>query len=361
MLDGVDQRPQDFGIGRLFWMMSDAIVGADLDSGRIVLWNPAAEHLFEYTAAEALGMELSRIVPPDHVEPHKRGIARYAEGGDPVLVGRGPTEVLGLTRSGEIRAIELALTDVSRREDRRDVVAVIRDVTELRRVEARLEEQNAAMRSFVASASHDLNTPLASILGFSEMLRTVDPGVPDDQRQEFAAAIHRSAQRASRLVDSLLTLSQLQAGVLPRNAADVDVASAAREAVRVAAVDAAVSVPAGISVHADADHVHRILVNLLTNAARHGAPPISIGAERVGDVVEIAVVDHGDGIDPAIVARLFEPFTRATTPGGDGAGLGLSIIRGLAEDNGGGVDHRSADGDVGATFVVRLPAANDRA
>lgn len=125
------QDPSEFGVGRLFWLTSDAIVAADLSTERIVLWNPAAERLFGYTAGEAVGMLLDRIVPNDLRDAHLTGVRRYAEGDVARLVGGEPVLVPAVTRSGDRRQIALTLTDVSNATDRRLVLAIVPITTRL--------------------------------------------------------------------------------------------------------------------------------------------------------------------------------------------------------------------------------------
>lgn len=352
---GVLQQPEDLGIGRLFWVTSDSIVAADLERGRIVLWNPAAGALFGYPAEEALGMPLLDLVPAELREAHLAGIERYCAGGEPVLVGGNPVEVPARTRSGDSLTVQLTLSDVTLRDERRHVVAVIRDVTELRRTEQELRRVNDAMRRFVATASHDLRTPLASVLGFARLLTSDGPDVDPAQRMEFAAAIERGADRAARLVDSLLTLSQIQAGVVAQRVEPVELAEAARDAVSVADVDAEVHVAEGLWVDVDPDLLHRALVNLVVNAGLHGAPPITVEADTRDGFVEIAVTDAGPGVAEDVVDRLFEPFARGDEAPSGGTGLGLSIVAGLAESWGGSAFYDPSRLG-GARFGFRLPS-----
>lgn len=351
------QQPDDFGIGRLFWVMSDAIVGADLVDERIVLWNPAAEALFGYTAAEALGARLSMLVPDELLDAHHAGIGRYRDGGSPVLVGGAAVEVPAITRSGERRTVELALTDISENSARNYVVALIRDVTELHRARHEVERMNEAMREFIATTSHDLRTPLASMLGFAEVLDAKGDDLGAEQRSTATAAIARGAQRALRLVDSLFTLSQVDAGVMTRNPATVVARAAIDEAVVIAGVEAAVDAPDELRLTTDPGHLHRMLVNLLDNAAKYGSPPITVTAAPVeGGLVEIAVCDGGAGVPDTLADRLFERFSRGDPSRKGGAGLGLSIVRGLAETNEGEAFHDHAA--AGSRFGIRLPAAD---
>ena len=355
------QEPERFGIGRLFWMTSEAIIAADLDTERIVLWNPAATRLFGYEAGEAIGMPLEQLVPEDVRDDHLRGLRSYRDGepGSGTLVGRGAVDLPGRTKSGEVRDIALSLTDVSTTGDSsvRHVLAVVRDVTAEREVERRLQRTNDAMRDFVATASHDLRAPLTSVLGFARTIRDHGDLLGDEDRAASVDAIVRGAEHATRLVDDLLTLSQLQAGVLVTMATTVEVAAAAAEAVRQSGVAASTSgVASGLAVFVDGLHLERILVNFLVNAGRYGRPPVRVTAdgEADGSAVVVRVWDAGDGVPDGFVPRLFTPFARADPSRRDGTGLGLSIVRGLAEANGGEVSYERIEGS--SAFGVRLPA-----
>lgn len=353
----VEQHPEAFGIGRLFYDTSEAIVAADIASEEIVLWNPAAETLFEYSVAEAIGMKLETLVPEELRSSHFAGLRRYRGGGDPVLVGAGAVEVPAVTKSGRTLDIALSLTDVSVDESNRMVLAVIRDVTAQRRAEREQAATNQAMREFVATASHDLRTPLASVLGFARFLTENNDKIDDAKRLDVVRAIARGAQHASRLVDDLLTLSQIQAGALAARTEDVSVAAATREAVARAASSAAIDVDEDLIARADSDHVERILVNYLTNAQRYGSDPVEVVAERVGETIVVTVRDEGPGVPEHFVDRLFTSFARADPSASEGTGLGLSIVRGLAMANGGEAFYEPG-APAGARFSVCLIAAS---
>lgn len=350
------QRPEDFGIGRLFWVMSDAIVGADIHGDSIVLWNPAAERLFGYTAREAIGMSLTKLVPDELHAAHVAGISRFRSGGEPRILGGDAVEVPARTRSGDTVNIALTLADVSDGPDRRYIVAVIRDVTELRATQRDLEQVNTSMREFVATASHDLRTPLASILGFADLLADEETELAPAQRSEFAQAIVRNADRATRLVDDLLTMSQIQAGAVASRITSTSVKEVVADALASSGVEAEVHVEPGLLVKADSHHLERILVNLLTNAANHGGGAIAVRATRSGGAVDIRVCDQGEGVPEDFRPRLFQSFAKAAPDRREGTGLGLSIVRGLARAQGGDAFHEPAEGG-GSQFGVRLPSA----
>ena len=347
------QRPEDFGIGRLFWVTSDAIVGADIETECIVLWNPAAEALFGYPARVAVGMPLVQLVAPEFHDAHLDGIRRYRHGRPAALVGERPVEVVAVTAEGRRVDVALTLADVSTDGTRRHAIAVIRDMTDVRRAQAALERVNEVMEEFVATAAHDLRTPLATVSGFARMLHNAGGSLSDERRREFTEAILRGAERATRLVDDLLTLSRIQAGAVASHGESVDIAEVVAEALRVTEVEVEASVGVGLEVQIDRHHLERMLINLLTNAARYGRPPIEVRTVEWQDAVEVLVSDGGDGVPEDFVPRLFDRFARANSTAMDGTGLGLSIVRGLAVAHGGDAFYSTTEAG-GAVFGLRL-------
>lgn len=252
-----------------------------------------------------------------------------------MLVGGGPSVVPAVTKDGRRLDISLSLTDVSADGARRTALAVIRDVSEQLRIERGLAAANATLRAFVATASHDLRAPLTTVLGYARVLRDAGDKFTESRRAEMLAAIARGAQQANRLVEDLLTLSQIHAGAI----------AVVPQAVSVAAVVDASNVQTGAQAEAvvdptlhvwcDPDHLDRMLVNYLSNATRHGMPPIRVTAERRGETIEVRVSDSGPGVPPEFVDRLFTSFARADPTAKNSTGLGLSIVKGLADANGG--------------------------
>ncbi|MFL6205636.1 MAG: histidine kinase dimerization/phospho-acceptor domain-containing protein [Acidimicrobiales bacterium] len=348
------QDPDRFGIGRLFYVTTEAIVAADLSTETIVLWNPAAERVLGYSAEEAVGMPLVELVPVDRREHHLDGIRRYTAGGDAVLVGKDAVDVTAVTKTGAPRDVSLSITDVSVDDDRRFVLAMLRDVTAERTAEREAAAATAAMREFVATASHDLRSPLAAVLGFAKLLADNGDQLGPERRQTCLDAIERSARQASRLVDDLLTLSHINAGALSTRPEPVAIAAVARQAVADTGVDAAVDVDDAVLVHVDPEHLRRILVNYLVNADRYGAAPVVVRAAASDGDIEVRVDDGGEGVPAGFVDRLFTTFARADESDRRGTGLGLSIVQGLATANGG---HAFYDGSAGASFGVVLPAS----
>jgi signal transduction histidine kinase len=235
-----------------------------------------------------------------------------------------------------------------------------RAASELRQANEELRAADEMKSHFVAVASHELRTPLTSILGFATTLLRFWHRLSDEQRRGQVGIIEEQAQRLARLVDDLLTLSRIEAGVLETRPDRVELAPAVDHAVGSfpgweGVVE--VSVAPGLSVHADPDHVQQIVVNYLSNAMRYGAPPFELDARQSDRWVDLTVRDAGGGVPETFRSRLFEAFAQAPSAhGAGGTGLGLSIVRGLAEAQGGRAWFEPNE-PRGACFAVRLPRA----
>jgi signal transduction histidine kinase/tetratricopeptide (TPR) repeat protein len=265
-----------------------------------------------------------------------------------------------------------AVQDLSRSLEQRvaDRTAEVSEANAaLRTALARLEEVNAELRAldtmksdFVAMVSHELKTPLTSILGYSSTMLRYWSEIPEDDRVDYIRTIDRQSRRLARLVSDLLEMSRIEAGYLEPAVEDVDLAAAVATLLRsyddppVLTVD----VPEGLAVRADPDHLQQILTNYLDNARKYGAAPLRVEAVVDADGVVLAVCDSGGGVPEDFAPRLFDKFAQASTGSrreGGGTGLGLSIVRGLARAAGGDAWYEP-NLPTGSRFCVRLhPAA----
>lgn len=228
---------------------------------------------------------------------------------------------------------------------------------ELRRVNDELLQTDKLKSQFVSIVSHELQTPLVTIRGFGALVEDEWGELDDDEKLAHVRAINRHARRISRMVGDLLTLSRIQAGVIKSSPADVAVCGAVEQVVADLEIDEVeVSCPQDVRIRVDLDHFIQILINFLSNAQKYGAPPYEVTVGALDERVEIAVIDHGEGVPEEFVPSLFEPFTQAVRGSGQsgGAGLGLSIVAGLVRANRGTLRYEvTADG--GARFVVAFP------
>ena len=377
-----DERPYRHLVER----MSEGAALADTD-GLIVYANQRLATLLGLPLERLLGRPFSDWLDESERSRFIRRLATAASGGHgeqtlrrsdggsmPVLVGVSVThEPDGLLRC-------LTVTDLSPQkaqqqqmdrlnEELTDRLAELRklngelDVERIRVEQAMAELQtvNEAIRGFTAAAAHDLRSPLVSIIGFSALLTKSWDTFSEEKRRTFVATINRQSQNLSTLVDDLLTSSRIEGGGLSTSPELIVLAGAIDRCLELGNRDigsVTVSCSPDLIVRVDPHHLGRILDNYVQNAFKYGDPPVRIQATRVGDMVEVRVLDYGPGVPPNFVPRLFGKFARADTPATKaqkGTGLGLSIVRGLAEANG-GLAHFEPNVPKGSCFVVELPA-----
>ena len=233
---------------------------------------------------------------------------------------------------------------------------------------ASAEEANRLKDQFLAVVSHELRTPLNAILGWADMLHR--GALQAAQRDRAYRTIRDSARRQAELVEDLLDVARITTGKLRLDQHVVDLRDVVRDALQVVKPGADVKNirvsldldAAAVCVHGDAARLQQIASNLLSNAVKFtpvgGA--VNVRLTRAGHAAQLAVVDTGQGISPAFLPWVFEPFRQAdgsTTRVHSGLGLGLSIVKNLVEAHGGTVAAESRGEGGGATFTVRLPIA----
>jgi two-component system, OmpR family, sensor kinase len=240
----------------------------------------------------------------------------------------------------------------------------------LRSLDAARTEREGAMqrqREFVADASHELRTPLTSVLANLELLQASLRSPNQVEDREIVDSALRSSRRMSRLVADLLLLARADAGRLD-NHRRCDLAQIAGDA----AVEAAplmgdrtltVDNDRPIRVEGSSDELHRMVLNLLDNAANHtpAGTMIELSLRTEGDEAVIEVADDGPGIPAQMKKQIFDRFVRgegpADTAGGTGTGLGLAIVSAVATSHGGTVEATESESG-GALFRARLPLAD---
>jgi two-component system phosphate regulon sensor histidine kinase PhoR len=242
-------------------------------------------------------------------------------------------------------------------------IMVFHDITELKKLET-------MRRDFVANVSHELRTPLTAIRGYAETLLA---GALDDRTRarQFLSVIDRHSERLSRLIDDLLTLSDLELGktALKRDAVHLEtlvdeVFEILREKARRAKVTLVKHIPADLSlIVGDADRLQQVLINLTDNAIKYSADGgtvqiVARGLDGAASAVEVEVSDHGIGIPAADLPRLTERFYRvdkARSRELGGTGLGLAIVKHLVQAHGGKLEITS-EVNVGTSVRFSIPS-----
>ena len=225
----------------------------------------------------------------------------------------------------------------------------------------RLEEVAQMKSDFVSTVSHELRSPLTSIIGSLDTVNRPELAPTEPTSQQLLISARRQAGRLQRLIDDLLVVSRIDRGAIPVHLEPVDVGGIFAEVNRVVSIEPSITVkPEGLTVEADRDHLSRVLINLVENAAKYAPDSeVELFAWDKGGKAVFAVVDHGPGIPEDEWERIFERFTQldqTDTRSRGGTGLGLSIVKSLTEVMHGSVRIEASEGG-GATFVIELPIA----
>jgi PAS domain S-box-containing protein len=352
-----------------------AIVVIDND-GNVLMWNPAAEAMFGWTAAELVGQPLP-IVPPEERASFEAMRASERSGGSTRA-----HSTRRLRKDGVLLDVQVSTAPL---RDRDGVIVgaigMLADVSEHRRLEAQLRaaQKMEAVGLLAGGVAHDFNNLLTAIKGFASLLQMVI--APGDEALEFVDEIAKASDRAASLTAQLLAFGRRQ--LLRPEPTDLN--GRVRDLERMLALLVSEGGelrleldPALGLVHADPGQVEQLILNLAVNArdaiAGRAGGRITIATSNAtlrdefaawrvapapGEYVRLEVRDNGIGMDAATQARIFDPFF-TTKPVGHGTGLGLATVYGIAKQSHGYVWVTSAPGE-GATFTVYLPRAVERA
>lgn len=342
--------------------MSDAALASLYDpviitdaTGAVVHWNRAAEGLFG-PEAPAIGRPVAQAVRDSRIaEAVDRAIHQ-----DRVSAAEGEAGLVSLPPGEAQRAYRLRASPM--RDDDGSLlgaVAVLEDITHLRELD-RLKAE------FIGVASHELRTPVTSLLLSVQLLQEGAVGALTPDQQEVVAAQREDMERLDRMMRDLLDITRLEAGVLPPRFEVVSPGVLIEGAVHSLAaqseaksVTLTASVPAELPrVRADAAQAIRVLVNLISNAIRHTprGGTIRVWADKSEGAVVFHVSDTGVGIPQEYLSRIFERFVQVPGATRGGAGLGLSIAQSIVKAHGGTIWAESLPGN-GSTFHFSLPVA----
>jgi PAS domain S-box-containing protein len=346
----------------------DAIISKSLE-GMIQSWNAAAERLFGYTAAEAIGQHISILIPADRLSEESAIIAQI-KAGERV----DHMDTVRLRKNGQPVQISLTVSPV-RDANGRVVGAskIARDITERKRLEDELRQAAAAMsendrrkNEFVAMLAHELRNPLAPIRNAVQVLR-LTTGLSASV-QVASEMMERQIGQMVRMVDDLLDVSRVSQGKIELRKGRIELASAVNHAVEAARSlaqcldhDLTVTLPSQpIFLYADPTRLSQVVGNLLNNACKFTdkGGRIALIVERNGGQAVIRVRDNGIGIPADKLPDIFDMFMQIDTSLErtiSGLGIGLTLVKKLVEMHDGTVEVHSAGLGQGSEFVVRLP------
>jgi two-component system NtrC family sensor kinase len=346
---------------------ADAIVFVDNDN-KVQVWNRGAELLFGYSAEEMAGHTFRRLVPPEiDAEAELRRIQEEAARKGFVR----DYVATRITKDGRRLAVDITRTPVH--SERGEVIGstvIIRDVTAKMEWEQRIyhTEKLASIGNLAAGVAHEINNPLAAILGFTDLLlERCPPGTTDHDDLQVIAESGRSARK---IVEKLLGFARVTEGL--EDTVDVarcvqTVADIVRNTLMTAKIHLVNEVPAGLPrVCGDPREYQQVVFNLINNAAaamKDAGGTLTLSASAEDGRVRLRVSDTGSGIPDRIKARVFDPFF-TTKNVGEGTGLGLSLCYGIVTKQGGDISFTSSscddhpDAAPGTTFTVSMPVCD---
>jgi PAS domain S-box-containing protein len=346
----------------------DAILAVSLD-GRIQTWNGAAERLYGYSAAEAVGQSINFLIPEDRADEEDQLVRR-------LLAGERISHFETIRRRKDGSLVDVSLTISTVRDEKERIIGtskIVRDNSHAKAAEARifalmadLKDADRRKDEFLAILAHELRGPLAPIRHLLEIIKRTD----GDRAalRDATVMMDRQLDQIVRLVDDLLDVSRITRNKLELRRERVDLieilkqslelnrplAESARHQVTVTLADEP------LYLHGDAVRLSQVLTNLLQNAFKYTEPGghIWVSAERQGSEVRVAVKDTGAGIPADVLPRIFDLFIqvdRTLERSQGGLGIGLTLVKQLVMMHEGTVEAMSEGPGRGSQFVVRLP------
>jgi PAS domain S-box-containing protein len=352
---------------------NDAIISKSLD-GIIQSWNAAAERLFGFTAAQAVGRHISLVIPPDRIAEEDQIIAS-------LKAGKRIEHFETVRMRGDGQRITVSLTISPIKDESGNVTGaskIVRDITdqkrledELRKVAADLADADRRKNEFLATLAHELRNPLAPMSNMLEVLKRANGDREILERAQ--ETIERQLGQMVRLVDDLLDLNRITHDRLELRLSELELSSVIKQSVEVVRplIESTgqmltVDLPADpIYLNADRARLAQVFGNLLHNSCKYTKPhgAISIKASQIDDKVAVTVKDNGAGIPADQLDRIFDMFTQVEDTAErsqGGLGIGLTLVKRLTEMHGGSIEAKSGGEGQGSEFIVRLPVVSRR-
>jgi PAS domain S-box-containing protein len=355
----------------------DAVLVVDRN-GRFVEFNGAATEIFGYTAAEAVGRDMTTLIFADHmIEAHNAGMKRHLETGAQKVIGAGRVQVVAKRKSGEVFPVELSVAKTMS-PDGEIFVSYLRDISDRLQAEQNLTKARddalageRAKARFMAVMSHEMRTPLNGLLGALQLLKSTPL---TEKQREFSDVMQKTGALLLHHVSDVLDISRLESGKVVGDLVPLDVDALIREVLE---TQSAIARAKGLDLQyrpetgaigvmmGSAIGLRQVLLNLISNAIKFTDKGLVEVQASLSDAAQgsakkrlsLRVRDTGIGISPADQARVFDDFVTLDSSFGrraDGTGLGLGIARRIVNSMDGEIGLVSQVG-FGSTFWVDLP------
>jgi len=339
----------------------DTIISKTLE-GTIMSWNPAAEKMFGYNEAEAIGKHISLIIPPDRLEEETYIISQIKAG---KRVDH--FETVRVNKSGKHVPISVTVSPVID-EDGNIIGAskIARDISEqllLQQEKASLYEQVKTLsdrqNEFIGLTSHELKTPLTSLNGYLQILSKISE---DSKFKHIVSKAAQQVKKLTTLIDDLLDITKIQAGKLPLTTKVGDIRGVIEESIELMmhaypqCQFKFITDIEGFQIELDAQRIEQVLINLLSNAVKYspGSNTVEIFLEENQHEVIVSICDKGLGIPEDKLELIFSRFYRLKETSASGLGLGLFLCNEIIKRHGGKIWVESKLGK-GSTFHFSLP------
>ena len=367
----------------------DGVLIAD-KRGTILTANPAAAAMFGWQSEALIGQPVEALMPPAARDAHSRAVDRFRHGQASNLLGS-TRELDGMKRDGTAFPIELALNTL-KLDRRAQFIAIMRDIgereearqqierqaLELSQINSQLERRNDDLQKqfqgahqFVDNVSHEFRTPLAVIKEYVEIMRDGTLGPLNDEQVEFAEVVLQRAEDLNIMVNDMLDISKLNAGLLgisrrrcPFEAIVGSCRPVLTSRAKAAGIDLQFDIPSGLpELFADREKISRIIINLAVNAFKFtgegGQVRVWARNDDTAAQVIVGVKDNGPGIAPENLKAIFERFRQVgdVRQSTKGFGLGLAITKELVDLSLGDISVESRLGE-GSTFWFTIPTAD---
>ncbi len=354
--------------GNLIETAKDAIVGIN-EKGVISIWNQSAEKVFGYSESEIIGQPVTTIIPEKYKKQHEAGLQKFIKTGKFRNLER-TLDVFGITKEGVEVPIEMSLTAQKIENERHLLTAIIRDLTERKKMEEVIlqSEKLKSIETITAGVSHEFNNILAIITGNVQMLEMKYSD--DKQLTERLQTIGKATKDGEEITNRMLKFAKTGKGTAEFEPVDI------RELIK---QSIAFTMPRwknmaqsnGINYQIDIDgikevaavlcnstEIREVLINIINNAldAMPGGGSISFSTWNGDDTVFASVSDTGEGMSEEVVRRIFDPFF--TTKGVVGTGLGMSMAYGIITRHDGKIEVESELGK-GSTFTLEFPVTKN--
>ena len=341
----------------------DGIITID-DEHNIVLFNAAAEEIFQCSASDVLGQPVDQFIPESMRAAHREHLQRFAESGETYRRMGMYREISGLRYTGESFRLEASISKVERVGRRwmtvilRDISQRVDDMSKQRTLEDQLRktERLAELGTLASGMAHEIGTPMNVILGRAELLMRK---AKDESTRRGLETIVTQVERITKIMNQLLSFARKR----PSEQCDVDLGVAIGSV-----LDMLVEKFKNHNIHvvkdyvpdlplvlADPGHISQVVLNLMLNAcqAMPGGGTLTLSLCPKGDMIELSVQDTGTGIPEDQISKIFDPFF-TTKAVGEGTGLGLTVVHGIILEHNGAIRVNSVPNQ-GTTFTISLP------